>query len=164
MKKTLAVALMIGLIAASFAVPAEAGKKKKKKAPAPAPVARVERVVELTYEHPSLAVAPVGGFPTNFPEGGTEIPLGPDDLFIKVEVTDASGQKVSGFIGQGDIDGNGVNDDGYGQFCGAHPAPIQVAAPGQTIIGIYLANGVCEDATPSIMTTGSIKVTLSNMP
>ncbi|MGH9198873.1 MAG: hypothetical protein ACRD1T_24500, partial [Acidimicrobiia bacterium] len=155
------VALIIGLLAGAMLLPAEAKKKKKKKAP-PAPV-RVERVVELTYDHPSIAVAPVGGFPTNFPEGGTEIPLGEDDLFIKVEVADASGQMVSGFIGQGDIDGNGVNDDGYGQFCGAHPEPIAIAAPGQPIIGIYLASGACEDGTPSVMTSGTITVTLSNM-
>lgn len=160
MKRILILMMVIGLIFGSIAT-ADAKKKKKKAPPAPA---RIERVVEIKYDHPSASVAPVGGFPTNWPEGGTEIPLGADDIYIKIEVTDQAGQKVSGFISQGDLDGNGVNDDGYANFCGAHPEPVPLSAPGQTIIGVYLASGVCADGTPSVMTTGTIKVTLSNMP
>lgn len=158
MKKVIAIALSVGMLAGAYSLPAEAKKKKKK---------RIERVVEITYTHPGIGAAtPAGGtgYPANFPEGSSEIPLGPDDLFMKVEVVDDSGQAVSGFISQGDIDGNGVNDDGYGTFCGAHAEPIPVASPGAPIIGIYAHSGVCADGTPSIMTSGTIKVTLSNMP
>lgn len=165
MKKTLSVLVMIGLLAATMAVPAEAGKKKKKKV-APVPV-KVERVVEVAYDHPGIGAAPVGGYPAGFPAAATEIATGPEDKYFKVEVLDASGQKVWGFISQGDLDGNGVNDDGYGDFCGSHDAPQPVAAPGTPILGIYAYSGTCGPdygGTPSVMTQGTIKVTFSNMP
>ncbi len=160
MRRALVVGMILSLIIGAMIAPAEAGKKKKKKK---APV-RVERVVEVAYDHPGIGVAPAGGYPTTFPDSG-EIPTTPDDKFMKIEVTDSTGQNVWGFISQGDLDGNGVNDDGYGQFCGAHAEPVPVAAPGTPILGIYAYNGVCDDGSgPSIMTTGTIKITFSNMP
>lgn len=163
MRRTLILVLVMGLILGSFAS-AEAGKKKKKKKPK-APV-RVERVVEVSYDHPGIGIAgPVsGGYPVNFPEGSSEVPTAAEELYMKIEVTDQSGQAVAGFISQGDLDGNGINDDGYASFCGAHEEFVPVEAPGTPIIGIYAYNGTCPDGTPSIMTTGTIKVTLSNMP
>lgn len=161
MKKALTLLLIVGLITTSLMAPAAFAKKKKKKPP-PEPV-RIERVVEFKYDHPGIGAAPVGGYPATFPDS-MEIPLGENDLYMKVEVIDASGQKVWGFISQGDLDGNGVNDDGYADFCGAHETAVPVAAPGQPIIGIYAYSGACDDGTPSVMTSGTIKFTLSNMP
>ena len=154
--------LAVGLVAGSLALPAEAKKKKRRKAPV-----RVERVVEIPYAHPGIgAGTPAGpaGYPVNFPEGDSEIALGADDLFISIEVVDSSGYPVTGFISQGDLDGNGVNDDGYATFCGKHLAPVPISAPGQPIIGIYAYGGTCVDGTQAVMTSGTIKVTLSNMP
>lgn len=162
MKRIFVAVLVLGLAFGAMTT-AEAGKKKKKKPPVPV---RIERVVEVTYDHPGIGVAtPIGGtgYPTSFPDP-SEIPTGPDDLYFKIEVTDASGQKVSGFISQGDLDGNGVNDDGYGSFCGAHAEAIPLVEPGTPILGIYAHSGVCADGTASIMTSGTIKVTFSNMP
>lgn len=160
MKRSIVVVLTVGLLAGVLAVaPAEAAKKKKKSV-------RVERVVEIDYSLPGIGVAtPAGsaGYPVNFPDG-VNIPTTGDDLFIKIEVTDASGQKVGGFISQGDLDGDGLNNDGYAEFCGAHEEPVPVASPGMPLIGIYAYNGVCPDGSPSVMTTGTIKVTFSNMP
>jgi hypothetical protein len=164
MRKTLSIALMLALLAGAMAMPAEAAKKKKKKKKV---AVKVERVVELEYSSPGIGVTAAGrggGYPVNFPES-TEIPTTPDEKFLKIEVEDSSGQAVAGFISQGDLDGNGVNDDGYGTFCGAHPEPIELAAPGTPILGVYAYNGTCEDGTtPSVMTSGTVKITLSNMP
>lgn len=159
-KSFIALVLAFGLVFGAMAT-AEAGKKKKKK------MKRVERIVEIDYGNPGIGVAPVGGYPTGFPEAATEIPTGPDDLFFKVEVEDSSGQAVWGFLSQGDLDGNGVNDDGYGNFCGAHEETIPVAAPGTPFLGVYAYAGNCGPSfgmTPSVMTTGTIKVTFSNLP
>jgi hypothetical protein len=159
-RRTMVVAVVLSLIAAGSIAPAEAGKKKKKPK-------RIVRTIEVAYDHPGIGVAtPVGsaGYPANFPEGTSEFATSPKELFFKIEVVDASGQNVGGFVSQGDLDGNGVNDDGYGTFCGKHPEFIPVASPGTTFTGIYAYNGVCEDGSPSIMTSGTIKITFSNMP
>ena len=170
MRKTTSVLIVMALILAAFSIPAEAKKKKKKKKKpvAVVEVVRTERVVEVAYASPGIGVAggPSGrsaGYPVNFPEV-TEIPTMPEEKYMKIEVIDGSGQAVAGFISQGDLDGNGLNDDGYGEFCGAHAAPVEVAAPGTPLLGIYAYNGACPDGTPSIMTSGTIKITFSNLP
>ena len=154
MKKSLVIFLVLGLAALLAAVPAQAKKKTK----------RIERVVEINYDRPGIGVAPAGGYPTGFPEAATEIPTSTQDRYIKIEIEDASGGSVWGFISQGDLDGNGVNDDGYANFCGSQEESQPVAAPGTPILGIYAYAGACDDGTPSTMTTGTIKVTFSNMP
>lgn len=161
MKKFLILALVVGLVASSFGAPALAKKKKKK------PV-RVERVVELEYQAPGIGATVAGaggGFcpfadPTSFE--CIEVPLQVGDVFVKVEVKDALGQKVAGSISQGDIDGDGIGDL-YGQFCGAHEEPVEmlsVSAP----LRVSFYNGTCGDGTPAPVTTGSITVTFSNLP
>src|SRR5687767_14545453 len=54
MKKTLSVAIVIGLLFGAMMVPAEAKKKKKKAA---ATVTRIEEVVEVAYQGPNVGVA-----------------------------------------------------------------------------------------------------------
>ena len=78
------------------------------------------------------------------------------EKYLKVEILDATGLTVAGYIGQGDTDGDGVGNL-YGDFCGAHAAPIamQAAAP----VGVSFYPGACEDGTPSTPTTGTVKVT-----
>lgn len=161
MKRVLTILLIFGLLVGAMAMPADARKKKKKKPK------RIERVVKVAYDHPGIGVSlgPAGaaGYPSSFPESG-EIGTSLKETFFKIEVEDASGQPVAGFISQGDLDGNGVNDDGYGTFCGKHEEAQPLEAPGQPIIGIYAYSGFCEDGTPAFMTTGTIKITFSNMP
>ncbi|MFN2526809.1 MAG: hypothetical protein ABR505_11200 [Actinomycetota bacterium] len=151
MRKLILLTVLSGLILSSAAVPAQAKKKAK------------PRVIEIAYTHPGIGVAPVGGYPADFPMG-SEIQTLPTERYIKIEVTDASGQKVWGFISQGDLNGNNVNDDGYANFCGAHPLPVPLADPGAPIIGIYAFSGACEDGSMSVMTTGTIKISLSAKP
>src|SRR5688572_22771008 len=102
MKRILVLMMVMGLVLGSIAT-AEAGKKKKK----PAAPVRVERVVEISYDHPSVGAVVLGrggGYPVGFPES-QEIPTSSEETYFKIEVTDQSGQAVAGYIGQGDIDG-----------------------------------------------------------
>ena len=160
MKKALIFALVIGLIAGSMAAPATAKKKKKKK-----PV-KVERVVEVDYQGPGVGVTSPGGsvgYCYQFPVSDTCLTMIPEagEKYIKIEVTDASGTAIAGFISQGDLDGDGLGDL-YGEFCGAHAEPIQLEVPGGAF-DLSLYDGVCGTG-PSVMTTGTIKVTFSNLP
>ena len=164
MKRSVIFVLALALVAGSFAAPAMA-KKKKKKAPV-----RIEQVVEIAYQGGNAGVSTPG------PTGGTcfvdpsmpfscksAIPESIDFKYVQVEVVDDSGQKAGGFISQGDTDGDTVAD-GYGQFCGGHPEPIEMTAPGNTV-DISLYAGVCSDASgPSVVTSGVITVTFSNLP
>lgn len=162
MKKALAVALSLGLLAGAMIAPADAAKKKKKK-----PV-KTERVVEVTYQGAGIGIATPG------PSGGIcpfsdyenqeciEIPLELGEKYIKVELKDAAGQKVAGFISQGDIDGDGIGDL-YGEYCGAHEEPVEMLSESAPVrVSFY--NGTCKDGTPSIATTGTIIATFSNLP
>ena len=163
MKKALIFALVLGLVAGAMAAPATAKKKKKKK---PAPI---ERVVDLEYSAPGIGVAGPGGvggglcpFSDPTSQQCIEIPLEVGETYIKVEITDATGQNVAGYISQGDTDGDGVGNL-YGEFCGAHAEPIALESTAPVRISFY--NGVCAaDNSPAIATTGTIKVTLTNHP
>jgi hypothetical protein len=168
MKKAIVSALVVGLVAGAMVIPAEAGKKKKKTPPAPV---RIEEVVEVAYTGGEIGIntpaASAGGC-----LNGTDvfnckeiIPPGTEFTHIKVEIKDATGQTVGGFISQQDKDGDGLAD-GYGTFCGAHTETVPLELPG-TVVGISLYPGVCDNAgtpAPSTPTTGTIVATFSNMP
>ena len=166
MRKSIIGLLVLGLIFGSLIGSAEA-KKKKKKVPAPV---KIERVVTINYNGPNIGVsspAATGGvcqLDTNSPGDCIETPTTPDDMYVKIEVTDASGQKVAGSISQGDTDGDGVSDI-YGQFCGSTgDTALALTAPGAPLRVTAYA-GVCSDgSTASVMTTGTIKITFSNLP
>lgn len=151
MRRAILLAVLTGLVMSSAAVPTAQAKKKAK-----------PRVIEIEYSHPGVGVSPVAGYPIQFP-GNSDIATTATERYVKVEVTDASGQKVAGFIAQGDLDGDGISD-GYGDFCGAHPAPVALQNPGDALT-VYAFNGLCTDLnTPSVMTTGTIKLTFSSRP
>lgn len=165
MKKAIVSAVVVGLIAGAMVVPAEAGKKKKKK-----PV-RVEAVVEVPYTGGELGantpVASGGGCLNGAPAFNCKqiIPPGPGFSYIKVEIQDATGLTVGGFLAQQDADGDGLQD-GYGEFCGAHSEFVPMDVPG-TVVGISLYPGACDNAgtpAPSTPTQGTIVATFSNMP
>ena len=166
MKRFLIMFMIFGLVVGSVAT-AEAGKKKKKKAP-PAPV-KVERTVEINYMAPGAGVsspAASGGvcpFADPTTQECIEIPLQLGEKYIKISITDAAGQKVAGFISQGDTDGDGVGNL-YGDFCGAHPEPIALESESAPVrVSFY--NGTCADgSTPSFVTQGMITAVFSNLP
>ncbi len=173
MRRSFAVAVLIGVLVASVALPAEAAKKKKRVKPVkpPATITKIEEVVEVPYEGPNIGVttpvrsAGVCLVDQSMPFHCLSAYPGNSETakFLRIEVADATGQKVGGFISQGDIDGDGIND-GYAPFCGAHKEPVELANPGAAVsISIYA--GVCRDGTAvSIVTKGVIKATFSNIP
>jgi hypothetical protein len=160
MKRFLILCMILGLVVGSVAT-AEAGKKKK----APAPV-RVERVVEYAYNGPGPGISsPVatGGYCYPEPTACASFPLQPGETYIKIEAVDQSGMKVGGTITQGtDDDGDGFGDL-YGEWCGAHTdaVPLRTTAP----IEISMYAGTCYNSQePSVITTGKLIITFSNMP
>jgi hypothetical protein len=159
MKKSIVLFLVIGLLGAAVMGPAVAKKKKP-----------YVEVIELEYQGGNL------GASTPAASGGTclvdpsqpfhcvdAIPSSTQAKFIKVEVTDATGQKAGGYLSQGDTDGDGFGNL-YGEFCGAHEASIPMEAKGSAV-QISLYAGTCVDGSgPSVVTTGTVKVTFSSVP
>lgn len=166
MKKSIAVLLMIGLVAAFAAAPAQA-KKKKKKPKAPV---KVERVVEYEYSLPGIGAAGAGGFcPFDLEKTQEqqapvclEFPLEAGELYVKVEVADMTGGSVAGYVSQGDTDGDGVGNL-YGDFCTAHSEPIEMLST-TVPLRVSFYPGATPDCAPSTPTQGTIKITFSNMP
>ena len=156
MKKALAVAMMIGLLAGSMVGNADAAKKKKK----------VERVVEHAYSAPSPGI---GGAPysaclaAQMPEGGcVNIPLGLGEKFVNVEVADSGPLDVYWILAQ-DTD-TSAGDVGYDIFhygCGNSEEPIPVTEGLELRISVYASGG---PECPGAASTGTIKATLSNLP
>jgi len=159
MKRFLVIALALGLMFGSIAT-ADAGKKKKKKKPT-----KIERVVEYAYNGPGIGIStPVatGGYCYPDPTACASFPLSEGETFVTIEATDQSGQKVGGAISQGDLDGDGIGDL-YGEWCGAHSEAVPLANTAPVQISMYV--GTCYNGTdPSVITTGTLKITFSNMP
>jgi hypothetical protein len=149
MKKLLIFALVLGLVAGALSMPASAKKKKKKPK-------RVERTAEGQYTGAAAGLyGNVGGNTI----GGFSFATGSEEKYVKVEVTDATGTTISGSVGQ-DPDGD-MQTDEKGTYCGATEEPIQIE-PGVDIV-VYVDQGTCNGG-PSVVTQGTIKVTLSNLP
>ena len=165
MRKAISVALALGLLVGAFVGTAEAGKKKKKpKAPV-----RIEEVIELEYTGGDLGASTPVRSAAGCLNGGAPafackqiIPTQPGMTYLKIEVQDASGQNAGGFISQQDADGDGFGD-GFGDFCGAHaePIPLEVASGP---VDLSMTAGTCTDGSPSIITSGTVVATFSNMP
>jgi len=123
MRRVLTVFLVIGLLAATMAVPAEAGKKKKKKKKAAA-----VRTFEVRYENPAFGFGGVGGTCSGCPA----IAFGPEETFAVFVIEDDV--SPSGYIDLAyDQDGDGIQDLGAGpQVCGATEEPVAVEPVGYT--------------------------------
>lgn len=147
-KRTIAVALAVGMLAGAFsAAPAEAGKKKKK---------RVERTVEARYENPAIGSSDIGGLCV----GCASFATGPKDLYAMVEITDDA-SPTAGISFSWDTDGDGISDTGF-EVCGKTEEPVPL--PGSVTINAFawvLPGTACPNG---ISTSGSIKVTFSNLP
>ena len=148
MKKTLLVALALSLVAGALAMPAQAKKKKKK------PV-KVERVQEARYENPAIGTAGVGAC-----AGCPAFATGPGERYISVEVTDDA-LPIGSVNLSWDTDGDGTADTGV-TVCGATEEPVEIPE------GVSMTGFVFAVAGPECpgggATSGTIKVTFSNMP
>ncbi len=155
LRRFLVLFMVFGLMAGAVAT-AEAKKRPKPK-PKPAPV-RIERTVEGSY----------GPYPA--PVTGCNEALGsfdcltirtlPTEAFFTAKVTDAHGQPV--FV---EVEYPGGHD--LATFCGRTNKPIRFT-PGTELsfyVGLAMRVGVQTDCPAhSIKTTGTIIVTLSNLP
>lgn len=153
MKRTIAVALALGLLAGAMVAPAEAGKKRKPK--------RVERVVEFEYVCPCPGLYQFGSATgTNF--GGGPMPVG-NESYIKIVAEDTSGTAVLVSVNQ-DVNGDGLND-GVVDVCATNEEPEEWAEinPGLEM-RLFITTGTCEDGSPSVPLGGKLTVTLSNLP
>lgn len=156
MKKAIAVAMMIGLLAGAMVGPADAAKKKKKV------VKKVERVIEHAYSAPSPGV---GGAPYSAclgaqmeDAGCVNIPLGLGEKFVNVEITDAAGLDVYWILAQ-DTDTTNVGFDIFHRGCGNSEEPIPITEGLELRISVYASGG---SECPGAGTSGTIKATLSN--
>lgn len=165
MKKSIIVVLVLGLIAGGLlAAPAQA--KKRKRPPAP-----VVRTFELPYQCPcgpswgrqaGPAGTGVGFWLLGGTFGGGTAATGSQDKFVKVEVVDQSGQAVLVSLGQ-DADGDSLSELDAGSACGTSEEPIAIPAPGSEL-SVFVYDGFCNDGTtPSIATSGVVKLTFSNV-
>lgn len=155
MKRIVIISVLLGLILGAVST-AEAGKKRKKPK-------KITRTVEVTYDGPAIGVGAVGiGACLVALNSCGEVPTGPDDLYMMVEVTDQSGTDVSVDLGQ-DTDPNALGTEtDLGSICGKSETPIAIQAPGVPITTFPWAIG--GPSCPGVGTTGTIKFTFSNLP
>ena len=151
MRKSLTVLLAASLVTGALLAPsADAAKKKKKPK-------KVSRTVTQTYQAPAIGNgAGVCLKPTN---SCAETPTATADKYVIIEITDAAGLPVNAGFGQ-EIDGE-LGVENYQAFCGKTPKPVKIE-PGYPItVFPWAAPGA---ACPGVATTGTVKLTLSNLP
>jgi hypothetical protein len=155
-KKAILVALILGLIAGSFAAPAEAKKKKKKKPQ------RIERTAEGSYDAPTLVIA--GTCTQTGAIGCVAIPTGIGEHYVTATVTDSHGQPVYVSV-QADMDGNNQDDTTYGSFCGETTEPILVDEGTELHFWVGLSpDPGFAGCVPGEATSGTLSATFSNLP
>lgn len=150
MKKSILVALVIGLIAGAMVAPDAMAAKKKAK----------PRVLEGTYTCPCgfqvKGVGPAWRLGTG--EGGFDVGVLPGEKFMSLELTDDSGLPVFFEIAQ-DVDGDGtIFEHANGSACGktTEPVPLEEGAP----ITVFVQSGECSGG-PGVATGGTFKAILS---
>ena len=159
MRKTIVIAIVLGLIVASFGSTAAVAKKKKKKPAAPV---RIERLVDFEYMCPCTGRLQIGTLDSplgNF--GGGAVPVGSDDLYITITAEDSSGNPVLVNVNQDD--GTGANAPTGAICAGAEKGEPLALVPGMEI-RLFIATGPCEDGSASVPMGGTLHLTLSNMP
>ena len=151
MKRALSVAVMLGLLVGSFAMPAEAKKKKK-----------VTRKAQGTYSAPATVV---GNCTQTDGIGCMTIATGPKESYLTAKATDAHGQPVLINVAA-DLDGDSSSETDYGTFCGETTEPIKID-PGASIIFWVSPLTSAPDLAgcqPGFATQGMLDVTFSNLP
>lgn len=155
MKKTIAVALSIGLLAGALVAPAEAAKKKKRTPK------KVTRTAEGTYANPAIGIPGVVG--TSSAGGAFEFPLGAKEGFISIEITDDGGQPVTATLSQ-DSDPSTASWEIFATICGATEEPLEVL-PGVAVrVSVYTTPGPEQPTCMGPASSGTIKGTFSNLP
>lgn len=151
MKKAMSVAVIIGLLVGSFAIPAEAGKKKK-----------VTRKAQGTYAAPATIV---GSCTQTDGIGCMTIQSGPKESYVTAKVTDSHGQPVIISV-EADLDGDSTTETQYGVFCGETEEPIKIDPGAAVIFWVSVATAFIDapGCAPGVGTSGTLDVTFSNLP
>lgn len=150
MRRAATILLVMGLVGAGMAAPADAAKKKKK---------AVVRVVEAFYTQPAVGVGGVGGA---CPAGACpSIATATNETYAIIVVEDD--HSPSGYVSFNyDSDGDGFQNPGSGpDVCGSTPEPVAVE-PGVSYTAWPWPVGV--PCPGSASTSGKITMLLSNDP
>lgn len=155
MRRIIGAVLIFGLMFGAIST-AEAGKKKKKPK-------RVERKVDYEYTAPSPGISGVvGACMTVLGVEGTacqDTPVGPKDLYVMVSVEDATGQPTNFDLAQDSDPSPGLEI--FASGCGETTDPVAIT-PGLPLRVSVTAIGGPD--CPGAATTGTVKITLSNLP
>ena len=147
MKRAIALGMVLGLLFGTVAT-AEAGKKKKP--------TKKTREVTASYAAPGAFYLSSNG--ENI--GGVELATGSEDLFMTLDIQDATGLPVSAGWGQDD------NGDGQVEItfiCGGIEEPVSIL-PGISVTVFILPGPCLQPAGPGFATTGDVVATFSNLP
>jgi hypothetical protein len=152
MKKTIAILATAGLLAASFAGPADAKRKRKPK--------RIEREAESSYDtpaigHPDVIVGCSGS------TGCATFTVGPKERYATFEITDSLGTPVYAVGGQ-DLDEDGFADTRF-TFCGNTEEPVEIEPSVNVNIFISAGPGMNPPCTGAA-SSGTVMGTFSNLP
>jgi hypothetical protein len=150
MRRAWTILLVLGLLGAATAVPAEAGKKKKKP---------TVRVIEATYDQPAIGLGGAGG---GCPAGACpSFPTTTTETYAMVFIEDDA--SPSGYVEFSyDTDGDGIQNLGSGPVvCGstAEPEPVE---PGVAYTAWPWVAGT--NCPGSSSTSGTITMLLSSDP
>lgn len=152
MRKTISIALALGLLVGGFIGTAEAGKKKPK---------RVERQAQGTYAAPATVV---GNCTQTDGIGCMSITSGPGETYLTGKVTDSHGQPVVITV-DGQLDEDINTDITYGTFCGETDEPIKIDPGVQLVFWVgRAADAAATQCLPGVGTQGTLDVVLSNLP
>ena len=150
MKRTAMILLVLGLVGAGMAAPADAAKKKKK---------ATVRVVEAPYTQPAAGVGGVGGAcPAGAcPTFATALNETYAIIIIEDDVS------PSGYVSFNyDTDGDGFQNPGSGpDVCGSTPEPVAMEPGVAYTAWPWPVGPACPGSTS---TSGTIKMLLSSDP
>lgn len=149
MKRLFVLLLVMGLIVGGLTT-AEAAKKKKKKPK------RVERELEYRYDQPAIGSPGLTGVTLN-----PSIATGPEEYFMTVEQTDDVSPSPSVRFSW-DTDGDGRNDTGFTICGGKTEEPVEI--PGGVELGVFTYILPGPQCPNGFSTTGTLKITFSNLP